>query len=262
MKFKILFLLLFTSIFSVLLMGQTPNFDDIEDVPSTIESEDTTTSNNEGTLLDKFNLIQSKGFLVIDKQLKSLRDNFKPLPLLLIILFSFIYGIFHTLGPGHGKLIIFSYFVSENTNNWDRVALSILIPIIHSSGAILLALLLKGILSFITGFTVIAIQYAFTILSGLLIVGISLYLIFHKEGSTKTIKASNHKNMFLRNLPIAMSVGIVPCPLSLTIMSTSLIYGIAWVGFSAVAAITIAMTGVLYFIAILLPLWHLNRKQN
>jgi len=56
--------------------------------------------------------------------------------------------------------------------------------------------------------------------------------------------------MFLRNLPVAISVGVVPCPLSLTIMSTSIIYGIVFVGLSAVLAMTVSMTIVLYFIAV------------
>ncbi|QEN03984.1 hypothetical protein EW093_04465 [Thiospirochaeta perfilievii] len=163
---------------------------------------------------------------------------------IIVIFFSFIYGVLHTLGPGHGKMIIFSYFISEETTKWDTVVLSIMIPIIHSSGAILLA-----------------IQYSFTMLSGLLIVGISIYLIFrhHKEYKVNVLSS---KNIILRNIPVALSVGIVPCPLSLTIMSTSIIYGIFWVGFSSVVSLTIAMTIVLYFIALLASKSHgkINKK--
>lgn len=243
-KFVLSFIFCFISIF--LYSDDIPDFSDLSEIPSEEILESTDVSMN---IFERIQYIQNDGFLLIDKQLKSLKKSFKFSSLLIVILFSFAYGVLHTLGPGHGKMIIFSYFISEETTTWDTLVLSMLIPIIHSSGAILLALLLKTVLTFITGFDVLAIQYSFTMLSGLLIVGISIYLIFRSHREYK-ISISNNKNVILRNIPVAISVGIVPCPLSLTIMSTSIIYGIFWIGFSSVISLTVAMTIVLYFIAL------------
>ncbi len=247
MKRKLFLSIIFCFISFVLYSDDLPDFSDLSEIPTEDIVESTDVSMN---LIEKIQYIQNDGFLLIDKQLKGLKSSFKFGSLLIIILFSFTYGVLHTLGPGHGKMIIFSYFLSEETTKWDTIALSILIPIIHSTGAILLAVLLKTVLSFITGFDVLAIQYSFTMLSGLLIVGISLYLIF-KSHKHQKVTVSKNKNVILRNIPVAVSVGIVPCPLSLTIMSTSIIYGIFWVGFSSVISLTIAMTIVLYFIALI-----------
>ncbi|MGL1894295.1 MAG: hypothetical protein OCD02_21875 [Spirochaetaceae bacterium] len=258
MKRKFIFSIIFCLTSLIIYSDDLPDFSDLPEIPMEDIVE---TSDDSMNIIEKISYIQNDGFLLIDKQLKGLKNGFKFGSLLIIILFSFAYGVLHTLGPGHGKMIIFSYFLSEETTKWDTLALSILIPIIHSTGAVLLAVLLKTVLSFITGFDVLAIQYSFTMLSGLLIVGISLYLIFKSHKHHK-VSVSNNKNVILRNIPVAVSVGIVPCPLSLTIMSTSIIYGIFWIGFSAVMSLTIAMTIVLYFIALIASKSQKKLNQN
>ena len=53
-----------------------------------------------------------------------------------------------------------------------------------------------------------------------------------------------------KNLIIGFSIGVVPCPLSLTIMMLSIVYGVFWVGLTSVLALTLAMVIVLYGISI------------
>jgi len=35
---------------------------------------------------------------------------------LLILLIAFIYGVIHAIGPGHGKFVVFSYFLSDDAD--------------------------------------------------------------------------------------------------------------------------------------------------
>ncbi len=203
--------------------------------------------------------IQLKGTTFIKHQLDSLRDGFTFKTFLIITFFSLAYGIFHTLGPGHGKLIVISFFMRDNTTRADAFSLSVIVSVIHSSAAIILAVLFQSLLSSVKGMAQVQVQNGFTLFSGLLIFTLGIvYLIMHIKGkdhhSVKVIQpgaeAISLKGRWKRNLAVGLSIGIVPCPLSLTIMMLSIVYGIFWIGISSVISLTIAMVIVLYLLSV------------
>jgi nickel/cobalt exporter len=86
---------------------------------------------------------------------------------------SFLYGIFHAAGPGHGKAVISSYLVA-NDETWKRgVALSFASAIVQSLVAIIIvgiAAVLLGATAHVMGVTVRVVEmigYALIILIGL-----------------------------------------------------------------------------------------------
>jgi len=203
--------------------------------------------------------IQLKGTTFIKHQLDSLRDGFTFKTFLIITFFSLAYGIFHTLGPGHGKLIVISFFMRDNTTRADAFSLSVIVSVIHSSAAIILAVLFQSLLSSVKGMAQVQVQNGFTLFSGLLIFTLGIvYLIMHIKGkdhhSVKVLQpgaeATSLKGRWKRNLAVGLSIGIVPCPLSLTIMMLSIVYGIFWIGISSVISLTIAMVIVLYLLSV------------
>src|SRR6185295_2196364 len=59
---------------------------------------------------------------------------------------SFLYGIFHAAGPGHGKAVISSYLVA-NDETWRRgVVLSAAASLLQAIVAVMVVLILTGIL--------------------------------------------------------------------------------------------------------------------
>lgn len=62
---------------------------------------------------------------------------------------SFLYGIFHALGPGHGKAVISSYVVANNETRWRGVALSFASALLQAVTAVLFV----GIAKFLFGAT-------------------------------------------------------------------------------------------------------------
>ena len=206
-----------------------------------------------------FNELQSRGTYFIKKQMDILREGFNLNTFLIISFFSLLYGVLHTLGPGHGKLIIVSFFMRDTTSRADAFSLSVIISLIHASGAVFLAVLFKTLLSTVKGLDHLRIQYGFTLFSGILvfILGI-VYMIRKVKGTDKHYRkdepaaAEEMEKLarWKRNLFIGFSIGIVPCPLSLTIMMLSIIYGIFWVGITSVLFLTLAMVAVLYVLSV------------
>ena len=72
--------------------------------------------------------------------LKDIKKENSITSILLLILFSFLYGLFHALGPGHGKTLVGSYFLI-NGGGWRKaLSMSIYIGVIHVAGAFILVI--------------------------------------------------------------------------------------------------------------------------
>ena len=59
-----------------------------------------------------------------------------------IIFVTFAYGIVHALGPGHGKTLTFSYFLSEETNIKKGITVGCIIGFLHAISALILVLII------------------------------------------------------------------------------------------------------------------------
>ncbi|MEB3356427.1 MAG: DUF3299 domain-containing protein [Synechococcales bacterium] len=59
-----------------------------------------------------------------------------PSALWLGVLIAFGYGVIHTLGPGHGKVVITSYFVGNGGNLWRGISMGTRIACFHVMSAI------------------------------------------------------------------------------------------------------------------------------
>ena len=225
--------------------------------PSQTESVEVTAEEADLSIMSRFINLQADGAAYINRLMKDLRDGFHFTTFLTVILFSLAYGVFHTIGPGHGKLIIVSYFMQKERKVEDALALSVIISLIHASGAIILALLFRTVLTGIRGAERIVFQYSFTVFSGLLLIGLGLFYLIkrfrgeetHKHNEVQISKKNEKKGIWTRNLAAGFSIGVVPCPLSLTIMTISIVSGIFWVGMTSVIALTLSMATVLFGIS-------------
>lgn len=57
-------------------------------------------------------------------------------PVLAILLLSFLYGLFHAAGPGHGKFVVAAYFLANRARPRDGVLMSGLIALTQAAVAI------------------------------------------------------------------------------------------------------------------------------
>ncbi len=168
--------------------------------------------------------------------------NFKII--FLIFLFAFLYGILHSLGPGHGKVFMFSYILTEKPQILKAITLSYLIALIHAISGLIVALILIFVLNeystslFSTSNTQIIISrfsYAILIILGLYIV---IKTILKKEHSHNI---NTQKTDRIKLIPFITSIGFVPCPGTIIIVTFLASIGLLSIGIISVIFIVLGM---------------------
>jgi len=162
---------------------------------------------------------------------------------LYILAVAFIYGLVHALGPGHGKMVIASYFLVKGAKAKEALKAGFLTSIIHT----LSALSLTGILflffqSSITQYfkDINANMYK---VSAVFIIFIALYLLYETIKDKDVNENEVHRNEIQNRslLSVAVSIGIVPCPGVMTIVLFSMILGYFYLGVLSVVMMSIGM---------------------
>ena len=174
----------------------------------------------------------------LTEHVKILKDNKSLKNLLPLILISFLYGVVHAAGPGHGKVVVFSYFISQRANIKKGMFLGFLISIFHAVSGILIVLSIYYIIktTYLASFENISrdikiISYGLVLLLGIFLFINSLFNITDRlfnKNNKDTDTESDVKNKSL--LPIALAVGIVPCPGVVIIMLFALSFNMLAIG--------------------------------
>ena len=83
----------------------------------------------------------------INRRLVAIRDGQGAGVILAGLLIAFLYGIFHALGPGHGKTVIVGYFLGRGGSIRRGVAMASWIALSHVVGAITVVVIVHAVLS-------------------------------------------------------------------------------------------------------------------
>jgi ABC-type nickel/cobalt efflux system permease component RcnA len=78
---------------------------------------------------------------LIGEQMRAIRDGETSLPLLIGIALAFLYGVLHALGPGHGKLVVVTYFLAREARIGKGLLMGLQIAVFHVLSAIVLVAL-------------------------------------------------------------------------------------------------------------------------
>ncbi len=132
----------------------------------------------------------------------------------LIFLLAFLYGIFHSLGPGHGKVFVFSYILTEKPKVLRAIGTSYAIAFLHGISGLLVALIIVFSLKTYTSEAakisdtsnlIARISYVI-----IFIIGVLLLFKILRHGNHHHHHESNIEKM--KFIPFVVSVGLVPCP--------------------------------------------------
>ena len=213
----------------------------------------------------------------IPKYMKGLKNNPSIWVILTALFAATVYGILHTLGPGHGKMVVATYFLTQQASFWQGVFLGIQTAFAHVGGAIILVFTTDLALRSLVldpeqhMYLLRNISFGLIILVGMVML---IQAILHATGKVKDVGCvhcnahHNHKHNHdhdhghhhhhhhevkttKKDTFIALSIGLIPCTGSLLILlyamaNDILLFGLLMVCFVAVGmSITMIGLGVL-----------------
>lgn len=181
-----------------------------------------------------------------------------------LVSLGFVYGIFHAVGPGHGKAVISAYALTHETRFRRTVGLSFAAALIQGFSAIILVSLLSALVDgSIRRFALSAddildpISYASVTAIGvyLLVRGLRAYKRAHIPGHAHhhkhdqscgcghnhapTPNQVNEASNLWRAAVIALAVGIRPCSGAVLVLVLSFAFGFVFSGIAAVMAMAL-----------------------
>ena len=152
------------------------------------------------------------------------------------LLFSFLYGIIHALGPGHGKSIVFSYFLGRKGTLLKGVLMGHILTAVHTLSAVVVVLGAYFLLNLKGSRALSSASEPLKMTSYYLIIGLGIFILLHAlyEAVSRYRKDNSIKKEADNRGIITVSIisGLVPCPgvalllsfaLSLNLLTTGLL---------------------------------------
>lgn len=214
---------------------------------------------------------------------ESIKDEKNPLGYLSLLLFAYIYGLIHAIGPGHGKTLVASYFLSNERSYLKALFVSLAIGVVHTFSAFLLTLFIYySVDTFLSQFMKDTV-YITTKISAVTIIAIALYLFYKKYKAYKKIVSAQTFNFSTSphvstcgcgsckidknstDFALIVSAGIIPCPGTISIFIFSLSLGLYYAGFLAAFVMSIGMSSIIFVSAIIsvtLRKKTVNKNEN
>jgi ABC-type nickel/cobalt efflux system permease component RcnA/ABC-type uncharacterized transport system substrate-binding protein len=187
---------------------------------------------------------------------------------LLLLLFAFTYGVVHAMGPGHGKTLVSSYFLSNDRSYLKALQVSAMIGVVHTFSAFSLTLAVYFLVTgFLAQFMDETIYYT-TKISALVIVFIAFYLFITKLRAQRKAKkrtgqfsfsATPHESSCAcaackvderADLALILSAGMIPCPGTVTLFIFALSLELYMVGVLSAVVMSLGMSLVIFVAAV------------
>ena len=218
------------------------------------------------SIIDKDNAPQTLFIKYLSQTLQSITDDIKKLlndvntsnsiiSYLWLLLFSFLYGVLHAIGPGHGKSLISSYFLKDNSSHIKALSMSGLIGVVHTFSAFILTLVIYYSVNTFLGSLFNDVERVATKISAIIIILIALYLIYKKI----IINRNKHKHScscsgcktHSTDIGVILAAGIIPCAGTVTIFIYTMSLNLYFIGFLSAIFMSIGMSFIIYLTALL-----------
>lgn len=169
------------------------------------------------------------------------------------ILFAFLYGVFHALGPGHGKSVVIGYFLGREARPGRGLAMAAWIALSHVVGAVVIVglahLLLSRVLASPTNeyFWLRLVSY-----TAILAIGLLMLRDWWRGGHHHHQHGHDHDNGCgcavglapgrpLEQRALAIAAGFVPCSGAILILLFAMANHLILAGMAMAAAIALGM---------------------
>lgn len=188
-----------------------------------------------------------------------------------------LYGVVHTLLPGHRKTVLFSYFLTEDATPWHGVVAGFSLGLLHVATAVaivvgsyrLIEVSINAAISEANFYIQQASAWLIVVLGSLFLIAKVRHLFEHRHHAHGEHGGEHHADAHgehyhaphagqeragrRRNrlsLPAIILSGLVPCPGSTVVLLFSLSLGVLSVGIATVAAISLGMAVTLSALAV------------
>jgi ABC-type nickel/cobalt efflux system permease component RcnA len=154
---------------------------------------------------------------------------------------AFLLGMVHALTPGHGKAILFTYFLGREVRPWAGIAAAAQLASIHVGTAIVLVLLFGGTSTMLGRSSGAA--SVLEMVSAFAVAGAGCWYVWRALWPQRSVAAAHH------HTGIAFAAGLLPCPLTIMVLSMAFAHASLGIGLVLVAVMglgimtTIATTG-------------------
>jgi nickel/cobalt exporter len=208
-------------------------------------------------------MLQSRVNRAINAQLMAIKAGDKPWALWGGLLIGFLYGVFHALGPGHGKSVIVGYFLGREAHPLRGIAMASWISLSHVVGAIVIVTVVHFILAQslaspvdeVDGLRVFS--YAAILLIGLFMLWSAVrgggHAHAHAHGHDHGHGHDHHHHEHCAHVSgarpgarkeqglLGFAAGFIPCSGAILILVFALTNGIVWSGIAMTLAIAVGM---------------------
>ena len=181
----------------------------------------------------------------IGRYMRDIKEGASPSAIWVGIGFAFLYGAVHAVGPGHGKMVVASYFVGHEARIGKGLLMGVQIAVTHVLSAVILVSLVDlTFRQFLGG--VPAESKGIRLVSYGLIIVIGLYMLYRAVMNAFFSGASglNHQHLHgdgRQQTVLAVIAGLVPCTGAILVMLFALANDILLFGIVLVAAISAGM---------------------
>lgn len=169
----------------------------------------------------KGNVVMAQAYFTrqIDRQLVAIRDGHGVPAIIGGLVVAFLYGVFHALGPGHGKTVVVGYFLGHGGSLRRGLAMASWISLSHTTGAIVIV----GIAHFIffhSLLTPVEENWWLKLASYGAILAIGLVMLaraiagkahLHNHGDGHCHKTGHHLRGRSEQQLLAVAAGFMPC---------------------------------------------------
>ena len=176
----------------------------------------------------------------LGEYIKNWSENSTYKEFVLILFFSFLYGMIHAIGPGHRKTVIFSFYIAREAHVLEPLFVAFVLAFSHGTIALLLAFIFKGMAGAMTVNTNDASIYLEGF-SFIIIIFLSLFSIIHVI--MHHVVKHEHKSQISEKMKMTSLLlsGLYPCPGAILLLVLTFALGIMWTGIVAIFAMSLGM---------------------
>ena len=190
----------------------------------------------------------------LSREMRSVKEQGSARAALTVAGLAFLYGVLHAVGPGHGKLVVSSYFVNRRARAAAAVLVGTGVSVLQTVTAVLLVGGLGAVLGR-RGLDVMAQAARVELLSYALICAIGVALLWvslrghgHSHGHAHH-DLDGHGGR--ASLWLIVGAGLTPCASALLILLFALANGVFWLGVATTLVMAIGMSLTLTAVGLL-----------